>query len=147
MTATGANKLLVRRFFEEIDKGNLAIVDELVADDYVDHNPPPIAGLPEGREGLKRALATFFPGMSGRHQIEDQIAEGDKVVTRMTNYGRHTGDLPGVPRTDQELKNGSIVIHRIANGKIVEKWAQRDMLSLFQQLGVFARQRDRAVAV
>jgi predicted ester cyclase len=147
MTSTDANKLLVRRFFEEIDNGHLDIVDELVSEDYVDHNPPPVPGIPAGREGLKQALTTVLPGMSGRHHIEDQIAEGDKVVTRMTNYGRHTGDLPGAPRTDRELKHGSIVIHRIADGKIVEKWAERDMLRLFQQLGVFAGKRDRAAAV
>ena len=56
MSSTDVNKALVRRFYEEIDKGNIDILDELVAEDYADHNPPPFPGLPPGREGLKQAL-------------------------------------------------------------------------------------------
>ena len=83
------NKRLVRRFYEEIDKGNLDAMDELVAENYVDHNPPPFPGLAEGREGLKQAFKIFWKATPGNHKIEDQIAEGDKVVTRLTSYGKH----------------------------------------------------------
>ena len=82
-----ANKALVRRWLAEMDKRNLHIVDELVAVDYIDHNPP-IPELAPGREGVKQAnalLLTAFPDAS--HTIEDQIAEGDKVVTCMTVRG------------------------------------------------------------
>jgi len=129
------NKALVRRFYEEIDKGNLAAMDELVAEDYIDHNPPPF-GFAPGREGLKQAFKLFQEATPGYHHIEDQIAEGDKVVTRLTSYGKHEGDLPGAPRTGNDMKMTSITIHRIANGKLVEKWAEKDMLSLLQQIGV-----------
>src|ERR1039457_2718778 len=113
-----ANKALVRRFYEEIDKGNLDILDELVAPDYLDHNPPPFPGLHAGVDGLKQAFRIFREATPGHHQIEDQIAEGDKVVTRLTSYGKHEGDLPGAPRTGNDLKMTSITIHRIARLRI-----------------------------
>jgi predicted ester cyclase len=131
-----ANKALVRRFYEEIDNGNLDVLDELVAPDYLDHNPPPFPGLHAGLDGLKQAFKIFREATPGHHQIEDQIAEGDKVVTRLTAYGKHEGDLPGAPRTGNDLKMTSITIHRIANGKLVEKWAEKDVLGFLQQIGV-----------
>jgi len=134
--ASEENKALVRRFYEEIDKGNLAAMDELVAEDYLDHNPPPFPGLAPGREGLKQSFRIFQHATPGYHKIEDQIAEGDKVVTRMTSYGKHDGDLPGAPRTGNDLKMTSITIHRIANGKLVEKWSDKDVLGFLQQIGV-----------
>jgi predicted ester cyclase len=130
------NKRLVRRFYEEIDKGNLGAMDELVDENYLDHSPPPIPGLAEGREGLKQGFKLFWEATPGHHQIEDQIAEGDKVVTRMTSYGKHTGDLPGAPRTGNDLKMTSITIHRIANGKLVEKWSEKDVIGFLKQIGV-----------
>src|SRR6266536_2416916 len=130
------NKALVRRFYEEIDKGNVEAMDEFVAQDYLDHNPPPFPGIAPGLEGLKQAFRMFQKATPGYHHIEDQIAEGDKVVTRLTSYGKHEGDLPGAPRTGNDMKMTSITIHRIANGKIVEKWAEKDMISLLQQIGV-----------
>lgn len=132
------NKALVRRFYEEIDRGNLDAMDELVAEDYLDHNPPPIPDLPPGREGLKQAFKLFWQATPGRHHIEEQIAEGDKVVTRMTSYGKQEGDLPGIPRTGKEITMTSITIHRIANGRLVEKWAEKDVLGYLVQLGVIA---------
>jgi predicted ester cyclase len=134
--STEENKALVRRFYEEIDKGNLAAMDELVTEDYIDHNPPPLPGLQPGREGLKRFFKLFWEATSGSHHIEDQIAEGDKVVTRLTAVGKHEGDLPGAPRTGNDLKMTSITIHRIAGGKLVEKWSEKDMLGYLQQIGV-----------
>ena len=133
---TEDNKALVRRFFEEIDKGNLEAMDELVAENYVDHNPPPFPGLASGREGLKQAFEIFWKATPGYHHIEEQIAEGDKVVTRMTSYGKHEGDLPGAPRTGNDLEMTSITIHRIANGKLVEKWSEKDVLGFLIQIGV-----------
>jgi predicted ester cyclase len=130
------NKRLVRRFYEEIDKGNLGAMDELVDENYLDHSPPPFPGSAGGREGLKQGFKLFWEATPGHHQIEDQIAEGDKVVTRMTSYGKHTGDLPGAPRTGNDLKMTSITIHRIANGKLVEKWSEKDVIGFLKQIGV-----------
>ena len=132
------NKRLVRRFYEEIDKGNLDVIDELVAKDYLDHNPPPFPGLAMGREGVKQAFKIFWKATPGYHRIEDQVAEGDKVVTRMTSYGKHEGDLPGAPRTGNDLKMTSITIHRIADDKLVEKWAEKDLIGFLKQIGVMS---------
>ena len=106
MTSAETNKALVRRFYEEIDKGNIAILEELVAEDYVDHNPAPFPSSASGRERLKQEFRIFAAATPGYHRIEDQIAEGDKVVTRLTSYGKHEGDLPGAPRTGNEMKIG-----------------------------------------
>ena|SRR6266849_3748694 len=129
------NKALVRRFYEEIDKGNLAAMDDLVAEDYIDHSPPPFP-FASGREGLKQAFKLFWEATPGYHLIEDQIAEGDKVVTRLTAYGAHESDLPGIPATGSKLEMTAIAIHRIADGKIVEHWSNKDELGFLQQLGV-----------
>lgn len=139
MTLVESNKALVRRFYEEIDKGNIGVLDEVVAEDYLDHNPPPFPGLPSGREGLKQAFKMFQQATPGHHQIEDQIAEDDKVVTRLTSIGKHEGDLPGAPRTGNDLKMTSITIHRVANGKLVEKWSEKDVMGFLQQIGAMPR--------
>jgi len=136
--STEENKALVRRFYEEIDTGNLDAMDELVAENYMDHNPPGLPGLPPGREGLKHAFRLFWKATPGRHEIEDQIAEGDKVVTRLTAYGKHEGDLPGAPRTGNDLRMTSITIHRIENGRLAEKWSGKDSLSFLMQIGALA---------
>ena len=131
------NKALVRRFYEEIDSGNLDAMDELVAEDYINHHTAPLPGLAPGREGLKQAFKIFWESTPGRHDIEDQIAEGDKVVTRLTAYGRHEADLPGpIPATGKEIQMSAVAIHRIADGKIAEHWSGTDELGLLVQLGV-----------
>lgn len=129
------NKAIIRRFYEEIDKGNLEAMDELVAEDYLDHSPPPFPGLLPGREGLKQGFKIFWDATPGYHKI-DMIAEGDKVVTRLSAYGKHEGDLPGAPRTGNDLHMTSITIHRLENGRLVEKWAEKDMMGFLRQIGL-----------
>jgi steroid delta-isomerase-like uncharacterized protein len=133
------NKELVRRFYREIDAGNLDAMDELVAEDYIDHSPPPFPGFASGREGLRQAFRMFWDATPGTHEIEDQIAEGDKVVTRLTARGRQTGDLPGIPATGNEMLMSATVIHRIENGRLAEKWSDKDVLAMLQQLEVLPR--------
>jgi predicted ester cyclase len=130
------NKRLVRRFYEEIDAGNLDALDELVAKDYIDHSPPPFPGFAPGREGLKQAFRLFWDATPGTHEIEDQIGEGDKVVTRLTARGTHRGDLPGIPATGNDMLMTATVIHRIENGRLAEKWSDKDVLAMLQQLEV-----------
>ena len=130
------NKALVRRWFAELDRGNDHIVDELVAIDYIDHNPP-LPDMAPGREGVKQAnalLRAAFP--DARHTIEDQISEGDKVVTRITGRATFQGAILGIPPTGKVITIEGISIHRIAGGQFVEHWATADQLSLYQQLGV-----------
>lgn len=142
MSTSEENKALVRRFYEEIDKGNIGILDELVAEDYIDHNPPPLPGLASGREGLKQAFRIFQQATPGTHRIEEQIADGDRVVTRLTSTGKHEGDLPGAPRTGNDLKMTSITIHRIANGKLAEKWSEKDVMGYLKQIGVIGQNKS-----
>jgi ketosteroid isomerase-like protein len=85
------NKALVRRSYEEIDKGNVEAIDEVVAENYIDHSPPPFPGLACGREGVKQSIKLFWTANPGHHCTGDP--EGDKVVTRLTAYGVHDSDL------------------------------------------------------
>jgi predicted ester cyclase len=136
---TEENKALVQRFYAEMDSGNIDAMDELVAQDYVDHNPPPFPGLAAGRAGLKEAFQIFWKATPGRHEIEEQVAEGDLVVTRLTAHGRHEGELPGpVPPTGRDIHQTAVAIHRIENGRIAEHWSDRDDLGLMVQLGVIS---------
>jgi steroid delta-isomerase-like uncharacterized protein len=131
-----ANKALVRRFYEEIDKGNIDAMDELVAEDYINHDPPPFPGLAPGRTGLKQAFEMFWKATPGRHIIEDQIAEGDKVVTRLRGVGKHEADLAGIPPSGNDLDVKAVAIHRVRDGKLVEHWSAVDSAALLSQLGV-----------
>ena len=89
------NKALVVRWFQELDQRNFAIIDELLPADYVDHNPP-LPDLPSGREGVRQSslrLASAFP--DAVHTIEDQMAEGDKVMTRLMVRATFLGEILG----------------------------------------------------
>jgi predicted ester cyclase len=130
------NKALVRRFYEEIDKGNLAAMDELVAENYIDHSPPPFPGLASGRAGVKQAFEIFWTATPGTHEIEAQVAEGDRVVTRIRVRGTHENDLPGIARTGNELDVTATVTHRVEDGKLAEKWSNKDELGFMRQLGL-----------
>jgi steroid delta-isomerase-like uncharacterized protein len=133
--STDANKALVRRWFAETDNGNEAIVDELCAPDYVDHSPP-LPGMAEGNAGVLQAnavLAAAFPDTV--HLIEDQIAEGDMVVTRLRGRGTFLGECLGIPPNGKIIEITGISIHRIEDGKLMEHWANADMLSFMQQIG------------
>ena len=133
--STEENKALVRRFYAELDKLNPAVIDELVAQGFINHSPPPFP-VEQGRDGLKQAFELFRRATPGSHEILDQVAEGDKVATRLRAVGTHEDDLPGIPRTGNSMEMTATVVHPIENGKIVEKWSDRDELALLQQLGV-----------
>lgn len=129
------NKAIVRRWFAETDNGNLAIVEELCAPDYVDHNPP-LPGMPAGNQGVRQAnvaLREAFPDTV--HVIQDQIAEGDTVVTRLLGRGTFRGAILGLPPNGKVIEIAGISVHRLAGGKLVEHWAQADLLGFLQQLG------------
>ena len=135
--STEENKALIRRYFEAIDAaceaGNANILDEFLAPDFVTHSPFP--GTPPTREGAKQIFMAFVASAPGTHIVEDLIAEGDKVVGRITANGTHDGELLGIPRTGKQISMTGMTIWRIADGKIVEHWSQMDTLGLLQQLG------------
>ena len=130
------NKALVSRFNEEVfGKRNLAAIDEFITPDQVDHSLP--SGLPNTREGTRQAIAMTlkaFPDLN--YQVEDMIAEGDKVVIRYTTLGTQKGPFGPIPPTRKRVAVSGIVITRIADGKIVEQWGLDDRLAMLQQLGL-----------
>jgi len=133
------NKEIVRRFVDEYQTGrDEGVADELVASDFVHHYGRGwTEASTEGREGVKLSFAAMlhapFPDL--RAVIHDQIAEGDKVVTRKTFYGTHRGQFAGVPPTGKEVAIDAIDIVRIANGQIVDHWAVTDVMGFMQQVG------------
>jgi len=134
---TTKNKDLMARYFQEAwNEGRLDVLDELIAPDFVNHNPA-IPGLPNGPEGVKPIMAGFRAGFPDlRFDIEDQIEEGDRVVTRFTARGTQTGEFMGIPPTGKRVEVGGIQIERIVDGKIVEHWRVSDDLGILTQLGV-----------
>ena len=130
------NKACSRRVFEEVwNQGKLYLIGELFATDFVGHIP----GGPEihGQEGVKQVLTMFrtaFPDI--KLTVEDQIAEGDKGVTRLTYSGTHKGELMGIQPTGLQATWTGITFCRYAGGKTVEAWGEYDALGLMQQLGV-----------
>jgi steroid delta-isomerase-like uncharacterized protein len=130
------NKALARAVFDVFNGADPSELDDVVAADSADHdayNPY----REEGREGLKKLIATYRQAFPDLHvSIEDQIAEGDKVVTRWTATGTHQGELMGAPATGKSSTVTGIGIDRIDNGQIVEAWGNWDALGMFQQLGL-----------
>ena len=131
------NKALVRRRYDEIDnQHNLAAMDELVAQDYVHHDPSVPRQMLQGRDGYQRLALMFntaFP--DGHTTIEEMIAEGDLVATRFTTAGTHRGELMGVAATGRRVEVTATSIYRIADGKLAEGWVNFDALGLLQQIG------------
>jgi predicted ester cyclase len=131
------NKALARRVLEEMfNKGNLDVADELLAPNYVDHDP----AMPEdihGPEGFKQYVSGYRSAFSDLHlKFEDQIAEGDKVVTRWTGTGTHDGELSGIAPTGNRVTLPGMEIVRISGGKLVEGWEGYDTMNLMRQLDV-----------
>jgi steroid delta-isomerase-like uncharacterized protein len=146
LEALEANKQLSRRVAEEaFSQGRMEVIDELIADDFVNHDPTSPPGLPPGREGVKE-LVRFYRGAFPDTQliIDDQIAEGDKVVTRYTARGTHQGDFAGIPPTGRQVTGTGITIDRIEGGKIVESWNAFDQFALLQQLGAIPEMAGQA---
>ncbi|WP_128860196.1 ester cyclase [Methanocella paludicola] len=137
MSVESENKALVRRFYEDYyNNSRLDAIDDMFDPSYVHYTPEVSEGkmsYEEYREHIL-TLSRAFPHM--RVAIEDQIAEKDRVVTRLTMYGIMEGDLPGIPAKGQEVKVDVITIMAVREGKIVEGWEQYDSLGMSIQLGV-----------
>jgi steroid delta-isomerase-like uncharacterized protein len=130
------NKAVVRRINEEVwNKGDLDVIDELIADEAV----VTVIGAPEqirGPRGFREFVAmyrTAFPDL--RLTVDEQVGEGEIVVTRWTATGTHEGDLMGIPATGKQATTAGININRISGGKLVQGWGLFDQLGLLQQLG------------
>lgn len=138
--STEENKAVFRRYVEEVgNKGNLDLADEIFSS-YLAHQSDGSV-LERGPEDVKRFMGEFREAFADFHTtIEDQIAEGDRVVTRWRMNGTHTGEFRGIAPTGAELDVTGIGIFRFSDGKVVESWDNFDQLGMMQQLGVVARQ-------
>lgn len=138
------NKAVERRLLDEVySQGNLEVIDELVASDFVGHGT---AAGGEGRDAYRQfvvEMRSAFPDL--RITVEDQIAEGDKVVTRWRARGTHAGPIQGIPPTGRPVEISGTIIDHLADGKIIECWSNTGDLGLFQRLGAVPTP-DRATA-
>jgi steroid delta-isomerase-like uncharacterized protein len=135
--STEANKALVHRFVEAFNAGDLDGLAAAFAPNAVVHN----SGAPDplNLDGFRQLAAVFLAAFpEGKHTIDDMIVEGDKVVTRITYRGAHTGDLMGIPPTGKHVTTSAMTIDQIADGKIVETWRLFDQMGMMQQLGVMS---------
>jgi steroid delta-isomerase-like uncharacterized protein len=146
MDSAEESKAIVRRFWGVWEEGNIDLVDELLAPDYVNHTPAS-PDQPTGPEGVKGLVGMFRSAMPNlRVVIEDMIAgEDGKVAVRYTLEGTHEGELFGVPPTGKRLSIKSISVERVSEGKIREHWRVTDSLDMMQQLGVVPEQGQEDV--
>ncbi len=135
------NKELVRRFVEEVfQNGNRGAVDELVAEDFVPHTWPSTG---DGRNDLKKAMERVAKGLSdAAFTIDDLIAEGDRVVARLTASATQTGEFMGMAPSNKRYTILEIHIFRLRDGRIIEHWHQFDQLGMMRQLGAMPEVRD-----
>ena len=143
--STEENKVLARRFLEEVfSEGNLDAIDELFAPDWVDHD----AARPEalhGSEGARQLVEGYRGAFPDLHiTVEDQVAEGEKVVTRWTARGTHQGELLGIPPSGNQVTITGITIDRFSGGKMVESWDNYDALGMMQQIGAIPKSGEQA---
>ncbi len=139
-----ANKALLRRWVDEgFNKGNVGIVDELY-DAEVVYRGASLAEL-RGVEALKAMIASFLAAFPGsRLTIEEQVAEGDSVVTRCSFVGTQEGEFMGVAPTGRQVRTSGVVFDRIAGGKIVEEWELIDIYGMLRQLGAVPQAKGEA---
>lgn len=140
MTNLEANKALVRRFSNEFkNRANHGIVDELMTPGFTHHFKDP--RLPKGREGMKLlggVVVAAFPDVDAN--IQDLIAEGDRVVERTEAGGTHKGEFNGVPPSGRPVRWSELHVYRIENGRIAELWSEIDFLAIMMQIGAIPAQ-------
>ena len=132
------NKVLVRRYLEEIwNNGNLTVVDEIIAEDFIFHRP---VGDLKGPGALKQYVGAFHKAFPDIHfTLDNQIAEQDEIVTVWTMTGTHKDEIMGITATNKSIRLSGVSITRCAGGKVTENTTYWDRLALMQQLGVIPR--------
>jgi len=128
-----ANKALTRQFFQRISAGDLGAVDELVADGYVEHEQVP--GLAPGKAGVRQLFETFHSAFDqARVEVDDMIAEGDKVFVLARMTGTQRGEFMGIPATGNSIDVGVCDYFRIEAGSLAEHWGVMDAAGMMHQL-------------
>ncbi len=136
MSTPEENKRLARRFYKEpLEERRSSVLHELVTDDYVDADAESSEERAPGPEGVKRVNDRFLDAFTDiRVTIEDQTAEGDKVVTRWSAEGTHSGAFMGIPAAGKRVRTTGMEIHLIHDGRIAAQWGESDELGLLGQL-------------
>lgn len=138
---SGDNKAVMRRVYEEIfNQGNIALADELITPDCIDHAvdaPMPVPNGPGPIKGFVSWFRTAFP--DAHWTIDDLVADGNEVAGIVTLRGTHTGEYRGVPPTGKEVNITGVVIFRVDEGRVVERWGGFDALGLLEQIGIGAQ--------
>ncbi len=131
-------KALVRRVLEEPWTGNWDVIEEFVAETYVGYDPSQPEPI-RGRDGLRANFQQYLDAFSdARITVEDQIAEGDRVATRWTGRGTHTGEIAGISASGKDITVSGLTISRLDDGLIVEEWTTWDTLGMLVQIGAIA---------
>jgi steroid delta-isomerase-like uncharacterized protein len=130
------NKAIAARIpLEAFNQGKLEVIDEVIADNSIDHGTLP-PGMPSGKEGIKalvKAMRSAFPDF--KIALDLVVAEGDLVVQHATTTGTMKGEFAGMPPSGKSAKWEAIHISRVKEGKVVEHWVVQDQLGMLQQLG------------
>jgi steroid delta-isomerase-like uncharacterized protein len=128
------NKDIVLRHWEEVvSKGNMDLINEIFAPDFVAHEADQDIRGPKGVRQFISMLRTAFPDL--HIIVEDMLAEGDKVIQRWSGHGSHQGELMGLPPNGRRVSVAGITISRFEDGKVAEEWELYDMMGMMQQLG------------
>ena len=147
ISAEKDNKAIMRQFWDVWEQGNIDLLDDLLAPEYVNHTLA-TPDLPSGPEGVKEVVSMFRSGVPDlRVVIEDMIAEGDRVATRYALEGTHRGDLFGAAPTGRHLSIKSMTVERLSGGKIVEHWRVTDELDMMRQLGAIGQPEDNPTSM
>jgi len=132
-----SNEQVIRRWFEEFNKGKdhaMAVVDETVADGYVQHDP---ATPVEGRQAMREFMSMLFDAFPDVHlALEEVVSAGDRVVYRALLSGTHQREFMGIPPTGKWFESPVISVARVTDGKVADEWQVWDMFGMLRQIGV-----------
>jgi len=136
------NKELMRKSFEEWNKGNTEFFMEMTTPDYAYYTPSGNPN-PKSREDAVESMKAFWKGFPDLNMsIEDIMADRDKTITRFVVRGTHEGEFMGIPATRNKIELSGIIISRIENGKWVEEWEEMDIMGLMMQLGMDLKPKE-----
>jgi len=137
--STEENAKTIRRIYDELwNERNLGVADELIAEDATNYDTGlvPMPFGPEEMKGTVRMVTAAFP--DNRHEVDEVMVDGDRVVLRCTLKGTHEGPFMGIPPTGRKIEVTEIHMYRLADGKAVEHRVGRDDLGAMRQLGIIA---------
>jgi steroid delta-isomerase-like uncharacterized protein len=125
-----------RMWIDGLNRGDVSVADKVFAPNCVIH----INGSPErnlGVDGFKQLVSGLLAAFPDLHfTVEDQIVAGDKVATRWVAAGTNSAALGGVPATGRQVRVDGLILDRVVDGKVVERWEQWDQMGMLQQLGL-----------